>query len=60
MRAVREQVFYGADLIKIYADFLDIGSPNTITYTHETLTRDEIRAVVEEAHKGVITLLPTR
>ena len=51
-RAVREQVFYGADLIKIYADFLDIGSPNTITYTHETLTRDEIRAVVEEAHKG--------
>jgi imidazolonepropionase-like amidohydrolase len=51
-RAVREQVYYGADLIKIYADFADIGSPNTTKSNHETLSRDEIRVIVEEAHKG--------
>jgi imidazolonepropionase-like amidohydrolase len=51
-RAVREQVYYGADLIKIYADFADIASPNTKKFMHETLTRDEIRTIVEEAHKG--------
>jgi imidazolonepropionase-like amidohydrolase len=51
-RAVREQVYYGADLIKIYADFADAGSPNTRLQTHPTLTREEIRAIVEEAHKG--------
>jgi len=51
-RAVREQIYYGADLIKIYADFLDVGSPNTDIFMHETLTREEIRTVVEEAHKG--------
>jgi imidazolonepropionase-like amidohydrolase len=51
-RAVREQIYYGADLIKVYADFLDVGSPNTEQYLHETLTRDEIRTIVEEAHKG--------
>jgi len=51
-RAVREQIYYGADLIKIYADFLDIGSPNTDRYFHETLTREEIKTIVEEAHKG--------
>lgn len=51
-RTVREQVYYGADLIKIYADFVDAGSPNTTARVHQTLTREEIRAVVEEAHKG--------
>lgn len=39
-RAVREQIEYGADLIKVYAD-----------WQHPTLTVDEIRVVVEEAHK---------
>jgi imidazolonepropionase-like amidohydrolase len=39
-RAVREQIEYGADLIKVYADWL-----------HPTLTVDEIRVIVEEAHK---------
>lgn len=29
-----------------------MGSPNTENYNHETLTRDEIRTIVEEAHKG--------
>jgi len=51
-RAVREEIYYGADLIKVYADFLDVGSPNTTNFMHETLTREEIRTVVEEAHKG--------
>jgi len=39
-RAVREQIGHGADLIKVYAD-----------WTQPTLTVDEIRVVVEEAHK---------
>jgi len=39
-RAVREQIGYGADLIKLYAD-----------WEHPTLTVDEIRVIVEEAHK---------
>ena len=39
-RAVREQLGHGADLIKVYAD-----------WEHPTLTVDEIRVVVEEAHK---------
>ena len=39
-RAVREQIQYGADLIKVYAD-----------WQHPTLTVDEIRVIVEEAHK---------
>ena len=51
-RAVREQVYNGADLIKVYADFLDFGSPATRRRVHETLTLDELRAIVEEAHKG--------
>jgi imidazolonepropionase-like amidohydrolase len=39
-RAVREQIGYGADLIKVYAD-----------WQRPTLTVDEMRVVVEEAHK---------
>ena len=39
-RAVREQIGHGADLIKIYAD-----------WRYPTLTLDEIRVIVEEAHK---------
>lgn len=39
-RAVREQIGHGADLIKIYAD-----------WNHPTLTIDEMRVIVEEAHK---------
>src|ERR1700676_1466285 len=40
-RAVREQIGYGADLIKLYADW-----PNP------TLTVEEMHAAVEEAHKA--------
>jgi len=39
-RAVREQIGHGADLIKVYAD-----------WEHPTLTVDEIKVIVEEAHK---------
>jgi imidazolonepropionase-like amidohydrolase len=39
-RAVREQIGYGADWIKVYADWM-----------YPTLTIDEIRVIVEEAHK---------
>jgi imidazolonepropionase-like amidohydrolase len=40
-RAVREHIGYGADLIKVYADWI-----------RPTLTIDELRVVVEEAHKA--------
>ncbi|HYL84673.1 MAG TPA: amidohydrolase family protein [Candidatus Angelobacter sp.] len=39
-RAVREQIGHGADLIKVYAD-----------WQTPTLTVDEMRVIVEEAHK---------
>jgi len=39
-RAVRKQIGHGADLIKVYAD-----------WQYPTLTVDEMRVVVEEAHK---------
>src|ERR1700756_1823725 len=39
-RAAREQIGYGADLLKVYAD-----------WDTPTLTALEIRAVVEEAHR---------
>ena len=40
-RAVREQIGHGADLIKVYAD-----------WEYPTLTIDEMRVIVEEAHKA--------
>jgi imidazolonepropionase-like amidohydrolase len=40
-RAVREQIGHGADLIKVYADWL-----------YPTLTVAEMRIIVEEAHKA--------
>ncbi len=39
-RAVREQVGHGADVIKVYAD-----------WNRSTLTLEELRTVVEEAHR---------
>lgn len=40
-RAVREQIGNGADLIKVYAD-----------WDYPTLTVEELRVIVEEAHKA--------
>ncbi len=51
-RAVREQIYNGADVIKIYADFADVASPNTRNFNHQTLTIEEMKTIVEEAHKG--------
>jgi len=47
-RAVREQIRGGADLLKIYVDFLDRGGRPM----HPTLTMEEIRTAVEEAHRS--------
>ena len=41
-RAVREQIGNGADLIKVYADWAN----------YPTLTPEELRVIVEEAHKA--------
>src|SRR5579872_6955749 len=40
-RAVREQIGHGADLIKVYADWM-----------YPTLTVTEMQVIVEEAHKA--------
>ena len=40
-RAVREQISHGADLIKVYADWL-----------YPTLTVAEMQVIVEEAHRA--------
>jgi imidazolonepropionase-like amidohydrolase len=40
-RAAREQLGHGADLLKLYAD-----------WRHPTLTVEEMRAIIEEAHKA--------
>ena len=47
-KAAREQIRGGADLLKIYVDFLDPGGRNM----HPTLTVEEIRTAVEEAHRS--------
>jgi imidazolonepropionase-like amidohydrolase len=47
-RAAREQIRGGADLLKVYADWPD----RRLGKSRPTLTLDEIRAVVDEAHKG--------
>lgn len=44
-RAVREQIGNGADLIKVYAD-----------WQYPTLTVEELKVVVEEAHKAGLTV----
>ena len=47
-RAAREQIRGGADLLKVYADWPD----RRLGRSRPTLTVEEIRAVVEEAHRG--------
>ena len=47
-RAAREQIRGGADLLKVYADWPD----RRLGKSRPTLTVEEIRAVVDEAHKG--------
>ena len=47
-RAAREQIRGGADLLKVYADWPD----RRLGRSRPTLTVEELRAVVDEAHKG--------
>jgi imidazolonepropionase-like amidohydrolase len=47
-RAAREQIRGGADLLKVYADWPDPHAGGS----RPTLTVEEIRVIVEEAHKG--------
>jgi imidazolonepropionase-like amidohydrolase len=48
-RPAREQIRGGADLLKVYADWPDAHGAGG---SRPTLTVEEIRVIVEEAHKG--------
>src|SRR5579864_7801551 len=50
-KAVREQIKYGADLIKIYGTHRFSFTPDGKLVAVPTLTLEEIRAVVDEAHR---------
>jgi imidazolonepropionase-like amidohydrolase len=50
-KAVREQIKYGADLIKIYSTHRFHFTPEGKLVSIPTLTLDEIRAIVDEAHR---------
>lgn len=49
-KAVREQIKYGADLIKIYGTHKFHFSPDGKLVSIPTFTLDEIKAIVDEAH----------
>lgn len=50
-RAVRRQIGRGADLIKLYADRSPRRGPQDTILTTPTLTLEELRAMVDEAHR---------
>ena len=50
-KAVREQLKYGADLIKIYSTHRFYFSPDAKLVSIPTLTLDETKAIVDEAHR---------
>ena len=50
-KAVREQISYGADWIKVYADRSYFLRPDGVLDDIPTFTLDELRAVVDEAHR---------
>jgi imidazolonepropionase-like amidohydrolase len=50
-RAVREQISYGADWIKVYSDRTYQVMPNGTLDDIPTFTPEELRAVVDEAHR---------
>jgi imidazolonepropionase-like amidohydrolase len=50
-KAVREQIKYGADLIKIYSTHRFHFTPEGKLDSIPTLTLDEIKAIVDEAHR---------
>ena len=50
-KAVREQIMYGADWIKVYSDRSYKVRPDGVLDDIPTFTVDELRAIVEEAHR---------
>jgi imidazolonepropionase-like amidohydrolase len=50
-KAVREQIMYGADWIKIYADRSYRVRPDGVLDDIPTFTPEELRAIVDEAHR---------
>jgi len=50
-KAVREQIKYGADLIKIYSTHRFSFTPDGKLVSIPTLTLDETKAIVDEAHR---------
>lgn len=50
-KAVREQIMYGADWIKVYSDRSYKVRPDGVLDDIPTFTPDELRAIVDEAHR---------
>jgi imidazolonepropionase-like amidohydrolase len=50
-RAVREQIYHGADWIKVYSDRSYRVLPNGVLDDIPTFTLEELRAIVDEAHR---------
>ncbi len=50
-KAVREQVMYGADWIKYYADHGYFYGPDGVLHSHVNFTDEEAKAIVEETHR---------
>jgi imidazolonepropionase-like amidohydrolase len=50
-RAVREQISFGADWIKVYSDRSYFVRPDGVLDDIPTFTMDELRAIVDEAHR---------
>jgi imidazolonepropionase-like amidohydrolase len=50
-KAVREQISYGADWIKVYSDRSYFVRPDGVLDDIPTFTLDELRAIVNEAHR---------
>jgi len=50
-KAVREQIMHGADWIKVYSDRSYRGRDHGVLDDIPTFTMDELRAIVDEAHR---------
>jgi imidazolonepropionase-like amidohydrolase len=50
-KAVREQISFGADWIKVYSDRSYFVRPDGVLDDIPTFTMDELRAIVDEAHR---------
>lgn len=50
-KAVREQISHGADWIKVYADQRTFPGPKNTIDSRPTFTVDELKAIVDEAHR---------